>query len=1014
MDEKEIATIKQAEINQANSDEVLDLFGALQVSNQETEISSLYNNSFPENNILRTDDECFYKIKKLAYDKDYPHREAFENVLLSLGNSAFNFVYVLDGFGDSIELYLGIVKNTSKTSTLDATDYGANLKKIFQGNFNGSELEPLMIDKLTTFSRENIVSLNNITAGIITGIPSVNELENGKDVDFQGIDRLINSMHDLEDSRWRITIVCEPVNKDEILRIQEDIYDIYNRLTLVSKQTLQHSESEGTSVSFNTSISESRGKTKGWADTKGWSSGRQSDHSNSGKNGSQSINGSSSDNITKTTGKVEGSNKGTSNSITVEKANKHAQELMKYIDDELLPRMKLGYSKGLFKTSLYYMAENPADANRLKRAIMSLFQGNKSSFSPLCNNSLSISGEELKNVLTVYQNQYVTPTNENADVLSLKGINFDFDRIGLNTLLTSREVSLIAGLPQTEVPGISLIEGVGFGLNEKLEKRDYTYKGKVEKFIPIPEEELLTLGTIVQKGRELKKLPFKLPKKNLQKHTFIAGVTGSGKTTTCHNILHESETNFLVLEPAKTEYRTLINSPLFQDKEKQIVVFTLGNEINAPFRLNPFEMVKGEILSAHIDMVKATFTSAFPMEASMPQILEEAMYNCYRKKGWDVDTNSNERYGDRAFDPDVNSFPIMSNLLEEMEAVVRTKNFGAELQANYIGSLVSRLSNLTVGAKGNMLNCEHSTDFKYIATHNVIMEMEDLKNPEDKSLFMGFILARLTAVIRQLHKENSSFRHITLVEEAHRLLSKVEYGDSGSKKTAVETFTDLLAEVRKYGEGLVIVDQIPNKLAPEVLKNTNTKIIHKILAKDDKEAVGDTMLMDDKQKEYLSALETGNAIVFTEGTEQPVHVKIKKISDTNEDEIPDEVVANRFLEKESELGDCYRIRRLLFGYKVFEKFCISIGNREKISKDSTIEMLKKETTQLSVSEDKIIRTMLDRFFKTKKGLYEKLSANKLGYDDFFESAYNFIKQYLKSDSFDITSDENERIRFYFE
>lgn len=54
-------------------------------------------------------------------------------------------------------------------------------------------------------------------------------------------------------------------------------------------------------------------------------------------------------------------------------------------------------------------------------------------------------------------------------------------------------------------------------------------------------------------------------------------------------------------------------------------MFTLGNESIAPFRINPFELVKGEVISAHIDMVKATFTSAFPMEASMPQILEEAI-----------------------------------------------------------------------------------------------------------------------------------------------------------------------------------------------------------------------------------------------------------------------------------------------------------------------------------------------------------------------------------------------------
>lgn len=37
-------------------------------------------------------------------------------------------------------------------------------------------------------------------------------------------------------------------------------------------------------------------------------------------------------------------------------------------------------------------------------------------------------------------------------------------------------------------------------------------------------------------------------------------------------------------------------------------------------------------------------------------------------------------------------------------------------------------------------------------------------------------------------------------------------------KTWSRNFADMLAEVRKYGESLIIVDQIPNKLTPEVLK----------------------------------------------------------------------------------------------------------------------------------------------------------------------------------------------------
>ena len=210
------------------------------------------------------------------------------------------------------------------------------------------------------------------------------------------------------------------------------------------------------------------------------------------------------------------------------------------------------------------------------------------------------------------------------------------------------------------------------------------------------------------------------------------------------------------------------------------------------------------------------------------------------------------------------------------------KNFARRLRDDYIGSLVSRFSNLLKGAKGRMFNSSRSTDFFKLINQNVVIELENLKDSQDKALLMGFLLTRLSAVIREKHRRNKEFRHLTLIEEAHRLVSRP---DIGIKKSSVETFTDLLAEVRKYGEGLIIVDQIPNKLAPEVIKNTNTKIIHKLLARDDKETVADAMMMDDRQKNFLSAIETGQAIVFTEGIQKPVHVRVRSVTDTSSIEI---------------------------------------------------------------------------------------------------------------------------------
>ena len=117
-----------------------------------------------------------------------------------------------------------------------------------------------------------------------------------------------------------------------------------------------------------------------------------------------------------------------------------------------------------------------------------------------------------------------------------------------------------------------------------------------------------------------------------------------------------------------------------------------------------------------------------------------------------------------------------------------------------------------------------------------------------------------------------------LIEEAHRLLKNVPTGQSGESANpagkAVEFFTNMLAEIRSYGQGFIIADQIPNKLAPEALKNTNLKIMHRIVATDDRDSMGGAMNLDDMQKRHVTALGTGRAIVYAERMESPYHLAI--------------------------------------------------------------------------------------------------------------------------------------------
>ena len=141
---------------------------------------------------------CFYKINRLTFDEEYPHREAFENVLQSLDNEAFNFAYILEGDEKGISLYLGVVKNQNDNKPvlgklLNAANYGKNIVGSFEGNFGGSVLEKLTGKDLTNIVFDAPRQFKN--AGVILGIPSLNDKKDtGSKYGFQGIDRLINSM----------------------------------------------------------------------------------------------------------------------------------------------------------------------------------------------------------------------------------------------------------------------------------------------------------------------------------------------------------------------------------------------------------------------------------------------------------------------------------------------------------------------------------------------------------------------------------------------------------------------------------------------------------------------------------------------------------------------------------------------------------------------------------------------------------------------------------------------------
>jgi len=431
--------------------------------------------------------------------------------------------------------------------------------------------------------------------------------------------------------------------------------------------------------------------------------------------------------------------------------------------------------------------------------------------------------------------------------------------------LNSKELAILTCFPREEHPGYEITDYTRFGTN----------------FARVQAPKKIRIGSVIDRGNFTgNELTISLD--DLTKHGLICGVTGSGKTNTCFNLLQqiwvENGIPFTVIESAKSEYRRLLRNNNFNQKLR---VFTIGDETTSPLRLNPFEVQKGILIQTHIDYLKSLFSAAFVLYPPMPYILDIAIQEIYQDRGWDLVANTNYRGEDNE-----RAYPVLGDLIEKVKVISDRMGYAGEISSNIKAGLVARLEQLASGGgKGPMLNTRTSIPLKEIFESPCIIELKQVVSDDEKAFFIGLIIMKLyeycEAKVDVKTASANCLQHITLIEEAHRLLRNVStHQDSevsaNPQGRAVEVFGNILAEIRAYGEGILIAEQLPVKLIPDALKNTNLKIVHRLVSKDDREAVGNTINLDDNQTRYLTTLETGEAVAYTEGMQKPTLLKIPR------------------------------------------------------------------------------------------------------------------------------------------
>ena len=602
----------------------------------------------------------------------------------------------------------------------------------------------------------------------------------------------------------------------------------------VLSSVLGKSTTEGT----NTSNTEGTTKTEGYNENTAKTNTKQETHTTN-QNKAYNLNNST----------------GSSRQVTLEMTDKNIEQMLKKVDQQL-ERVNEARRYGGWNSAAYFISDNTAASQSIASIFLGLMRGGES-------NSENYS-------LTTWDNteDMAQPNKALAkDVLAWLA-NFSHPRLtaefsqNLNvsyltpaTMVSGKEMAIQLGLPRRSTSTVTVIESPTFG------RQIQNVDGLTQKA-----EKVVNLGVVRHLGTDLPQ-KVELDIKKLSSHIFVTGSTGSGKSNTVYQLLdqlHQNDVNFMVIEPAKGEYKNV-----FGHREDVLVLGT--NLLQAQMlKINPFKFPEGIHVLEHIDRLVEIFNVCWPMYAAMPAVLKDAMLEAYKISGWDLDKSCN-LFGKALF-------PTFTDLLTQLEKVIQQSAFSEEVKSNYIGSLVTRVKSLTNGLNGQIF-ASNEIDNTQLFDSNVIVDLSRIGSQETKSLIMGILVMRLSEHrMSNADGMNQPLKHVTVLEEAHNILKRTstEQSSEGSNVAgkAVEMLSNAIAEMRTYGEGFIIADQSPSAVDISAIRNTNTKIIMRLPDETDRCLAGKASGVTDEQLEEIAKLPKGVAVVYQNDWLEPVLCKI--------------------------------------------------------------------------------------------------------------------------------------------
>jgi hypothetical protein len=825
----------------------------------------------------------------------------------------YSLVFIISSDGKRNNVYLGV--RSHDCTKFSPKDFVENLGNFLKGNCKGIKLSSCYPDTDQKFKEDVIIPLEKkFSHGTaLTGVPSVKSAS--EQAYPQSLDRLISG---LSGSPFMYVVMAEPIDTKAIDEIIFSLRELMGQVHTLGKfsfnETLSRSVAKAFSIakSETTQISEGNSTSVSHDSNWGWKVATTGIGAAVTLFGVCTLNplalqlglsallfGEVVGEVVPPKQKTEGENTGTatgkstSNTVTDttsdstsfaygrEYLSSHAQASEELIK-RYLERFEQARATGCWNVGAYLLSESRNVCEQGGMQLSALLSGEKSFFEPLRVHDLrplwtGKNGVRKSLQRLLQPNISLSIPNISGETLSTENFELASQLVhplgkvfnSLMTPLNTEELSLLVNLPQREVPGIRASFTADFSLNPPQNEGN----------------EIIEIGNVLRDGEALS-FGYSLPLDALTKHGLVTGITGSGKTTTCKKILQELQKHnipFLIVEPAKEEYAKWaeeLNETL--PPEKQITVYMPGSSKSQkhPLSINPLDFISLEKVLSHIDRIKSILNATFPMQEVLPLIMESLLFEAYKATSC-IDSDITEP----------KHRPHFSYLLKLIEKNPKFMDQGYEekIRGNIAAAMKTRINSLCIGWKKRLFDNEHSTPWAEIFDRPVIINLSHLGDDNDKALTMAVLLLFLYEYRQDQHDNpenyehkkpnNTTLSHLTVIEEAHRILLKsapTNFEQASPQGKVAEMFSNILSEIRAYGEGILIVDQVPARLIPDAIKNTNLKIVHRLVATDDRDAMSSTMSLTHEQSLIINRLREGQAIVYGELDDSASWVKITK------------------------------------------------------------------------------------------------------------------------------------------